>query len=286
MIIAKINNSSSSEMIPKFSVTQNVVYRANSSTRHESHVIHKVVDKGIKSQTQKTVRCAIQIPRVQMPTIHNCDIISVEYQLKVYLDISFAFDPKITFPVVIIPPDLAPGRQPGGAEGPYPAGAAGGPSNSDFPPHAVSIDPYPVSPHSGSSRYPGAQRYSAPSPVYQDNSLAYAGPPGVYSAQPAHVNGGYNSPVPQLPSPYGYPFSPSSTSSVLHPPPTAPTFPPPPSAPSTSPPPFTLSPTAPPYNELSFAPMANTDFLGQSDEAPPEYSLLFPSAATDKSVAK
>lgn len=83
MIIAKINNSSSSEMIPKFSVTQNVVYRANSSTRHESHVIHKVVDKGIKSQTQKTVRCAIQIPRVQMPTIHNCDIISVEYQLKV-----------------------------------------------------------------------------------------------------------------------------------------------------------------------------------------------------------
>ncbi|TNN67020.1 Arrestin domain-containing protein 3 [Liparis tanakae] len=210
--VAKINNSSSSEMIPKFSVTQNVVYRANSSTKHESHVIHKAVDKGIKSQTQKTV----------------------------YLDISFAFDPEITFPVVIIPPDLAPGRQPGGAEGPYPAGAAGGPSNSDFPPSAASRDPYPVSPHSGTtSRYPGAQRYAAP-PVYRDNSLAYAGPPGVYSAHPAHVNGGYHNPSPQLASPYGYPFSPSSTSSVLHPPPSAPTFPPPPSAPSA---PFLLPPS-------------------------------------------
>ncbi|XP_034398070.1 arrestin domain-containing protein 3-like isoform X2 [Cyclopterus lumpus] len=285
-IVAKINNSSSSEMIPKFSLIQNVVYRANSSTKHVSSVIHKVVDNGIKSQTQKDVRCAIQIPRVQMPTIQNCDIISVEYHLKAYLDISFAFDPEITFPVVIIPPDLVPGRQPGGAEGPYPAGAAGGPSNSDFLPPAVSIDPYPVSPHSGSYGYPGAQRYSAPPPAYQNNSLAYAGPPGVYPAQPAHINRGYNNPVPQLDSPYGYPFSSSSTSSVLHPPPSAPTFPPPPPAPSTSPPPFSISPTAPTYNELSFAPMMNTDFLCQSDEAPPEYSLLFPSSATDKSDAK
>ncbi|XP_068461415.1 arrestin domain-containing protein 3-like isoform X2 [Clinocottus analis] len=240
-IVAKINNSSSSEMIPKFSLIQNVVYRANSSTKHESSVIHKVVNNSIKSQTQKDVRCAIQIPRVQMPTIQNCDIISVEYHLKAYLDISFAFDPEIIFPVVIIPTDLAAGRQPGVAEGPYPAGAAGGPSNSDFPPPVLSLDPFPVSPHSGGYGHPGSQRYSAPPPVYQDTPPVYAGPSA---------------------------------------------FPPPPSAPSISPPSFSISPTAPTYNQLSSAPTMDTDFLSQSDEAPPAYSLLFPSADTHNSDAK
>ncbi|XP_031705282.1 arrestin domain-containing protein 3-like [Anarrhichthys ocellatus] len=294
-IVAKINNSSSKDMIPKFSLIQDVVYRAKSSTKHASSVIHKVVDNCIKPRTERDVRCEIQIPRVQMPTIQNCDIISVEYHLMAYLDISFAFDPEIKFPVVIIPPDLARGFQPSVAGGPYHAGAAGGPSNTGFPPPAASMDPYPskaiggpgnnsfpppavfmgpypVSPHSGNYGYPGAQRYSAP--------------PAVYPAHPPHMSGGYNNPVPQLASPYQSPFSSSSSSSVLHPPPTVPTFQPPPSAPSHCPPPFSISPTAPAYNLLSSAPMMDTDFLSQSNEAPPAYSLLFPSSATDKSDAK
>lgn len=273
-------------MIPKFSFIQDVVYRAKSSTKHASSVIHKVVDNSMKPRTEKDVRCPIQIPRAQMLTIQNCDIISVEYHLLAYLDISFAFNPEIKFPVVIIPPDLALGFQPGAAGGPYPAGAAGGPSNTDFPPPAVFMGPYPVSPHSGSYGYPGAQRYSAPPPVYPDNPLVNAGPPAVYPAQPPHMSGGYNNPVPQLASPYRSPFSSSSSSSVLHPPPTVPTFQPPPSAPSHCPPSFSISPTAPAYNLLSSAPMMDTDFLSQSNEAPPAYSLLFPSSATDKSDAK
>ncbi|XP_068560211.1 arrestin domain-containing protein 2-like isoform X2 [Cebidichthys violaceus] len=308
-IVAKINNSSSKDMTPKFSLIQDVVYRVKGSTKHASTVIHKVVDNCIKPRTEKNVRCAIQIPRVQMPTIQNCDIISVEYHLMAYLDISFAFDPEIKFPVVVIPADLASGFQPGVAGGPYPAGAAGVPSNTDFPPPAVSMDPYPskaiggprnngfppptvfmgpypVSPHSGSYGYPGAQRYSAPPPVYPDNPLVNAGPPAVYPAQPAHMSGGYNNPVQQLASPYRSPYLSSSSSSLLHPPPTVPTFQPPPSAPSYSPPPFSISPTAPAYNLLSSAPMMDTDFLSQSNEAPPAYSLLFPSSTTDKSDAK
>ncbi|KAM6943693.1 arrestin domain-containing protein 3-like [Lycodopsis pacificus] len=308
-IFAKIKNSSSKDMIPKFSLIQDVVYRAKSSTKHASSVILKVVDNSMKPRTEKDVRCAIQIPRVQMQTIQNCDIISVDYHLLAYLDISFAFNPEIKFPVVIIPPDLAPGFQPGVAGGPYPAGAAGGPSNTDVPPPAVSMDPYPskaiggpgnsgfpppavfmgpypVSPHSGSYGYPGAQGYSAPPPVYPDNPLVNAGPPAVYPAQPPHMSGGYNNPVPQLASPYRSPFSSSSSFSVLHPPPTVPTFQPPPSAPSHCPPHFSMSPTAPAYNLLSSAPMMDTDFLSQSNEAPPAYSLLFPSSATDKSDAK
>lgn len=191
------------------------------------------------------------------------------YFSQVYLDISFAFDPEVVFPLVICPPDLAPGPQPGGAVGPYPASDIGGPSNSNFPPPAVAMSPCP-------SGHPGAQSYSAP-------------PPG-YPAQPAYVSGGYNNPVPQLASPYGDPYS--SPSSVLHLPPTAPTFHPPPSAPeiplSPFSPPSNISPTpAPPsYNLLPSAPLMNTDFLSQSDEPPPSYSLLFPPSASENSDAK
>ncbi|XP_070760827.1 arrestin domain-containing protein 3-like [Enoplosus armatus] len=289
-VVAKINNSSSSEMAPKISLIQDVVYYANSNTKHEGKVIFKVVDNCIKPKTQKEVKCAIFIPRDQVQTIQNCDIISVKYHLKVYLDISFASDPEVMFPVLIIPPDLAPGPQSGVAAGPYLAGAVGGPSNSDFPLPAMATGPYPASPHSGSHGYPGAQRYSAPPPACPDKPPMSAVPPGVYPAQPAHLSGGYNNSVPQLASPYGSPFSSSSSSSVLHPPPTAPTFHPPPSAPEIHPlpssQPFNISPTAPTYNLLPSAPMMSTDFLSQSDEAPPAYSILFPTSASDKSDAK
>lgn len=83
VIVAKINNSSSSDMTPKFSLSQHVVYRANSNTKYESSIIQKVSENCIKPKTEKEVRCAIKIPRDQIQTIQNCDIISVEYHLKV-----------------------------------------------------------------------------------------------------------------------------------------------------------------------------------------------------------
>ncbi|KAG7243939.1 hypothetical protein INR49_006097 [Caranx melampygus] len=119
-VVAKINNSSSSDMTPKFALVREVVFRANSSTKHLSSNVHKMVDKCIHPYTEKTIHCALKIPHGQTQTIQNCDIISVEYYLKVYLDISFAFDPTVKFPVVILPPDLAPGSF---------YGASGGPSN-------------------------------------------------------------------------------------------------------------------------------------------------------------
>ncbi|KAF3850970.1 hypothetical protein F7725_012742 [Dissostichus mawsoni] len=276
-VLAKINNSSSSEMTPKFRLGKKVIYRASGSTKREECTIIKVVENRIQAHTE----------------------------LEAYLDISFAFDPEVLFPVVIVPLGFAPVPQPGVAAGPYPAGAVGGPSNSDFPPPAVSGHPYPVSPSSGRSGNPGAPMYSAPPPpVYPGNPMVFPCPPSVYPAQPAHVSGGYNNQVPEIPFPYGTPFS----SSVIHPPPTAPTFQTPPAAPAIHRPPslpvihpppslpeinlppsyssFNVSPTAPSYNLGPSAPMMTTDFLGQSDEAPPAYTLLFPSTATDKSVAK
>ena len=207
---------------------------------------------------------------------------------QVYLDISFAFDPEVLLPVVILPPEFLPGLQPGVTASPYLAGATGGPSNSDFPPPTASSGPYPTSPNSGG--YPGAQRYSVPRPAYSDNAPPmYAFQSNLYPAQPPYMSGGYNNPVPQPLSLYGSPSSSSSSTPVLHPPPSAPTFHPPPSAPAInpSPPPsFNMSPSAPTYNSLSSTLMMNADFLSQSDEPPPSYSLLFPSSATENSNAK
>ncbi|XP_068594761.1 arrestin domain-containing protein 3-like [Brachionichthys hirsutus] len=282
-IVAKINNSSSSEMKPKFSLIKDVVYRARGNTKREECVVQKMVDNCIRSQTQKTVNCAMKIPQDVCLSIQNCDIISVDYHLKVYLDISLASDPKVVFPVTIFPPDLAPGPQPGGAAGPYPSGAFGGQSSSsDFAPPAMAMAPYPAGAFGGqsssSSSFAPPAGDVGPYPYRHPGAQSSSAPPPQYPAQPAHVSGGYNNAMPRQASPYGYPLS-SSSSSVLHPPPTAPRFHAPPSTPEVNPPPYfplsSISATAPAYNVLPSAP----DFLSQTDEAPPAYSLLFPSSA-------
>lgn len=278
-IVAKINNSSSSEMTPKFSLQQQIVYRANGHTKQESHTVQKVVDHSIASHVQKEIRCMMKIPKELTMTIHNCDILSVSYHLKASLDISFSFDPKIVFSVVIIPPDLASGCLNGMAAGPCPAGAVGGPSSSDFPGPAAFTPPYSI-PQAASYGYPGAQRYSTPPPAYPGNPSVYPSPYGGYPSPTAPRAGAYGGS--SLPYHYGDPFS--AASSTLHPPPTAPEFVPQvsiPTAPPIQPPPPSVSPSAPSYNFVPSAPMSNLDFLSQADEAPPSYSLLFPSSTPD-----
>lgn len=87
-IVANIDNSSSSEMTPKFKLTQEVVYCARGNTKFEENVIHKVLDNCVKPKTQKQVRCAFKIPQFQTLTILNCDILSVKYYVKVCNNIS------------------------------------------------------------------------------------------------------------------------------------------------------------------------------------------------------
>nr|XP_046242992.1 arrestin domain-containing protein 3-like isoform X2 [Scatophagus argus]XP_046242994.1 arrestin domain-containing protein 3-like isoform X3 [Scatophagus argus] len=290
VIDAKINNSSSSEMTPKFSLIRDVVFRAQGNTKHEESVVNKVADKCIKPQTEKTVKCVMKIPRDLVLTIQNCEIISVEYHLKVYLDISFAFDPKILFPVLIIPPDLVSGH--GVAMGPYPAGAIGGPGTSDFPPPSVAMGPYPAGAIGGpsTSDFPPPSVAMGPYPARAIGGHNSFTPPVVAVGPNSYQHPGaqsYSAPPPQYPgpqqaSPYGDPFT--SSSSVLHPPPTAPIFPPPLSAPFSLP--SSTSAATSTYLTLPSAPEMTTDFLSQSDEPPPAYSLLFPSSAPETSGAK
>jgi len=82
-VLAKINNSSSSEMTPKFRLGKKVIYRASGSTKREESTIIKVVENRIQAHTELEVRCIMKIPLDQTTTIQNCDILSVEYHLKV-----------------------------------------------------------------------------------------------------------------------------------------------------------------------------------------------------------
>uniref|UniRef100_A0A8C9XB76 Arrestin domain-containing protein 3-like n=1 Tax=Sander lucioperca TaxID=283035 RepID=A0A8C9XB76_SANLU len=146
-VVAKICNSSSKKVKPKFSLQQKTVYRASGSTNSSDQTLCKIVGETIALNSEKTVSCQLKIPADAMPTLHHCEIISVDHYLKVYLDISFAIDPQVVFPLVIVPSSFAR---------PYPVGpySAGAPSYSDFPPPAFPIGPYPVPAGSGAYGYP------------------------------------------------------------------------------------------------------------------------------------
>lgn len=70
-------------MTPKFKLICDVVYRAQGNTNHESSTVAGVSDHCVSPQTQKTVNCALQIPSNLSLSIPNCNIITVEYRLKV-----------------------------------------------------------------------------------------------------------------------------------------------------------------------------------------------------------
>lgn len=299
-INAKINNSSSKDVTPKFSFIQDIVYRASGSTKYEKNVIHQEVGGLVKPQTHNEVRGVFKIPPNAPLTIQNCDVLSVEYRIKAYLDISFSSDPKVIFPVVLFFGGLS-NQMPSVSVSPSaPEGAIGGPSSSDFPHRAPY---YPPSPRSGRSIYP------ATAPQYP------ASPAGacLYPVSPVHSVGGYYNPAPQQPNPYGSPFSSSSSAPVFHPPPpsSSPTFRPPSPAPirpeySQPPPSYnTLQPVGPPnYTSIAplpalpseiyvpsapllpTAPLITEDFLSQTNDNPPSYEILFPPSDTANSGAK
>uniref|UniRef100_A0A8C9XER5 Arrestin C-terminal-like domain-containing protein n=1 Tax=Sander lucioperca TaxID=283035 RepID=A0A8C9XER5_SANLU len=134
-VVAKICNSSSKKVKPKFRLQQKTVYRASGSTNSSEKTLCKIVGETIALNSEETVSCQLTIPPDAIPTLHNCEIISVDHYLKVYLDISFAIDPEVVFPLVIVP-------------------STGAPSYSDFPPPAFPIGPYPVPAGSGAYGYP------------------------------------------------------------------------------------------------------------------------------------
>ncbi|XP_006784162.1 arrestin domain-containing protein 3-like isoform X2 [Neolamprologus brichardi] len=182
-VATKICNSSSKDMKPKFKLQERIVYRAGSSSTSSEKTLFKKVGENINPNSEESVSCQVKIP-VDVIILHNCEIISVEYYIKVYVDISFATDPEVVFPLVIVPPSFA-AFQPGEALGPYPPGTAGAPSYSDFtsfnqwpqdaPPYEFSAPAFSSPP----VQYPG----STALPQFQQEE-----PPPSYTSLYPHQN--------------------------------------------------------------------------------------------------
>lgn len=140
---------------------------------------------------------------------------------QVYLDISFAFDPEVRLPLVIVP-SLSATLPPGEDFGPYPPGAVGGPSKSDFPPPAVAMSPYPAV-------AVGAPSYNDfPPPAIPTGPYGVHTAPGAYGypapgpTQPGNTASGYNNQWPQQAPPYSFLPPAFPPPSVQHQGPTAP----------------------------------------------------------------
>uniref|UniRef100_A0A3P9NC74 Arrestin domain-containing protein 3-like n=1 Tax=Poecilia reticulata TaxID=8081 RepID=A0A3P9NC74_POERE len=80
---AKISNGSSKSMKPKFSLLQRIVYIAGGSKNISEKSLCKKVGDAIKPNSEETVSCTIDVPPDAIYTLNNCDLISVEYYLKV-----------------------------------------------------------------------------------------------------------------------------------------------------------------------------------------------------------
>ncbi|XP_062273182.1 arrestin domain-containing protein 3-like [Scomber scombrus] len=100
---AKINNSSSKEVRAKFSLEQRTVYHARAIRKVVELNLCKMDGDKIRPNSEGTASCQLMIPEDIVHTLHNCEMISVTYTIKVYVDISFSIDPEVLFPVVIVP---------------------------------------------------------------------------------------------------------------------------------------------------------------------------------------
>ncbi|KAG7481299.1 hypothetical protein MATL_G00065240 [Megalops atlanticus] len=102
-VMAEIQNGSSRTIVPKYCLYQKQSFFAQGKRRVHTKKILKEAGEPIPSSTYQDITKVLNIPTTVSPTILNCTVLHVEYRLKVYLDISFAKDPEIKLPIIILP---------------------------------------------------------------------------------------------------------------------------------------------------------------------------------------
>uniref|UniRef100_A0AAQ5ZMS8 Arrestin C-terminal-like domain-containing protein n=1 Tax=Amphiprion ocellaris TaxID=80972 RepID=A0AAQ5ZMS8_AMPOC len=102
-VVASIQNQSSSEVRPKYCLDKKCSYFAKGKWKVETEEILKVWGELLPLHANRTVTKIITVPPTTPASILNCSIIKVEYRLRVYLDVKYALDPEIKFPIVILP---------------------------------------------------------------------------------------------------------------------------------------------------------------------------------------
>uniref|UniRef100_I3KG57 Arrestin C-terminal-like domain-containing protein n=1 Tax=Oreochromis niloticus TaxID=8128 RepID=I3KG57_ORENI len=172
-VVAKICNSSSKNMRLKFKLQQVTVYSCQDNTNSSKETLFKVVGDTIRPNSEQTASCQLKVPSDAIPTLRNCEIISVEYYIKVYLDVSFALDPEVVFPLVILPSKFAPtqSREALGPETVEP------PAYSEFTSSTLPTGLDPILTGSG------VYQYSTPDPTQHANITSDCNqwPPGAVS---------------------------------------------------------------------------------------------------------
>ncbi|XP_010898022.2 arrestin domain-containing protein 3-like isoform X1 [Esox lucius] len=110
-VVASIENSSSREIKPKYTLHQKQSFFARGKRRLSTKDILKDLGEPIPPSGRQTVTKLIKIPPNIFPSI-NCSNIHCEYKLKIYLDVPYATDPEIKLPLVLLPAVQMPGLQP------------------------------------------------------------------------------------------------------------------------------------------------------------------------------
>ncbi|KAF4112983.1 hypothetical protein G5714_005528 [Onychostoma macrolepis] len=223
-VLAEVQNNSSRSIKPKYCLYEKHSFFARGKRRLHTHNLLKEEGEPIEPNSKKTVTKVLSIPPSLTISILNCRILTVEYRLRVYLDVPYASDPEIKFPVVILPPQPVSGAKnsdfgiwnqpPESNMYPNPPLIAprAPPLNVVGPPGQFGAPGYPGPPHVqfGAPCYPGPPHVQFGAPCYPGPShvrLGASGYPG-----PPHVRlgaSGYPGPplgqfgAPGLPGPPG-----------------------------------------------------------------------------------
>ncbi|XP_030636895.1 arrestin domain-containing protein 3 [Chanos chanos] len=250
IVTAAVKNSSSRPLKIKYSLQQRLKYIASGSSKTSSHYIFKEVGDPIPTGQNQTITKELQLPSDVQPSIVHCKIIKLEYTLKVYLDVPYASDPEIVFPLVILPrgqfPLSTPSRGPFGAGQP---GWNGPPTHNAAGPYpdasASGVYPSPTAPgpyqhHFTPSMQPEFSNPNAPPPTYSELYPTPSAPALYPNLPPPTAQGFYPAPSApgQYPNPNGSGSFPVPTAPGYNPPPYSTTGNPVPSAPEYCPDPY------------------------------------------------
>ncbi|KAL2092374.1 hypothetical protein ACEWY4_012172 [Coilia grayii] len=205
-IVAEVQNSSSRELKLKYCLYGKHSFFAQHKRKLHTQDILKEEGESIAKSTRQTVTKVITISPHLTTSILNCRIIKVEYRLKVYLDVPYASDPEIKFPIVILPVTSASGGEKAAPPAMSSIGFGGG-WNPDQPPW--NSGPYTLPQQAWNSMPPNTMPQPAwnsmppnttPQPAW--NSAPYTTPqPAWNSAPPTAPSAAWNSTAPTAPPP-------------------------------------------------------------------------------------
>ncbi|KAK7173533.1 hypothetical protein R3I93_003377 [Phoxinus phoxinus] len=177
-VLAEVQNNSSRAIKPKYCLYEKHSFFARGKRKLHTHDLFKEEGEPIEPNSRKIVTKVLPIPPSLTISILNCRILKVEYRLRVYLDVPYASDPEIKFPIVILPLQSL--------------SAASSATNSDFQirNHPAGGNPYPNPPSMPPSAPPlnavgQSGQFAAPGhyrpPLSQFPAPGYPGPPGQFA---------------------------------------------------------------------------------------------------------